>query len=71
MTRPYDGGGILRRLRVEVDGQQVAALKQQGSVDLELAAGRHVVLGGAQSHGLGAIWSLRVNRVAVGDLCTG
>lgn len=45
MTRPYDGGGILRRLTVEVDGEKVASLKQQGSVDLELAAGPHAVVG--------------------------
>jgi hypothetical protein len=45
VTRPYDGGGILRRLRLEVDGREVAVLKQQASVDLELAAGRHAVVG--------------------------
>ena len=45
VERPYDGGGILRRLVVEVDGERVAVLKQQRSVELELPAGRHTVVG--------------------------
>jgi hypothetical protein len=45
LLRPYDEGGILRRLRVEVDGQEVAALRQYRSVDLELSPGRHRVVG--------------------------
>lgn len=45
VVRPYDGGGALRRVRLEVDGREVARLKQYRSVDLELAAGRHTVVG--------------------------
>jgi hypothetical protein len=44
LTRPYDGGGILRRTRVEIDGDEVARLKQYQSVDLELPRGRHTVV---------------------------
>jgi hypothetical protein len=43
--RPYDGGGVLRRLRVEVDGRQVASLQQYRAVDLDLSPGRHTVVG--------------------------
>lgn len=45
IERPYDGGGILRRLVVEVDGRRVAALKQEQSVEVELPPGRHTVVG--------------------------
>jgi hypothetical protein len=45
IERPYDGGGILRRLAVEVDGRRVAALKQQRSIDVELPPGPHTVVG--------------------------
>jgi hypothetical protein len=45
IERPYDGGGILRRLVVEVDGRRVAALKQRQSAEVELAPGRHTVVG--------------------------
>jgi hypothetical protein len=45
VTRPYDGGGILRRLRVEIDGREVAVLKQYRSVDLPVPPGRHTVVG--------------------------
>jgi hypothetical protein len=42
--RPYDGGGTFRRLRLEVDGEQVARLKQYEHVDLDLPRGRHTVV---------------------------
>lgn len=44
LVRPYDGGGAWRRLRLEVDGQEVARLRQYSSIDLDLAAGRHSVV---------------------------
>ena len=44
IVRPYDGGGAFRRLYLEVDGEQVARLRQYRHVDLELAAGRHTVV---------------------------
>lgn len=43
MIRPYDGGGSLRRVHLEVDGEEVARLKQYHSVDLDLPSGRHTV----------------------------
>jgi hypothetical protein len=45
LERPHDGGGILRRLRVEVDGREVAALPQGKSVAVPVAAGAHSVMG--------------------------
>ena len=45
LTRPHDGGGILRRLRVEVDGHEVAALRQGESVTVPLPIGAHTVIG--------------------------
>jgi hypothetical protein len=45
LSRPHDGGGILRRLRVEVDGQDVAALKQGESVAVPVPSGAHSVRG--------------------------
>lgn len=45
IQRPHDGGGILRRLRVEINGQRVAGLKQGESADIPLPAGTHTVLG--------------------------
>lgn len=45
LMRPYDGGGTLRRLRVEVDGHEVATLRQYRSAELDLAPGRHTVVG--------------------------
>lgn len=45
LSRPHDGGGILRRLRVEVDGREVAALKQGESVAVPVPAGTHSVTG--------------------------
>jgi hypothetical protein len=44
LMRPYDGGGILRRVHVEIDGEQIARLKQYESVQLELSGGRHTVV---------------------------
>ena len=45
VERPYDGGGILRRLTVEVDGRRVASLRQRQSAEVELPPGRHTVVG--------------------------
>lgn len=45
LQRPRDGGGILRRLRVEVDGHEVGALKQGESVRLQVAPGPHRIVG--------------------------
>jgi hypothetical protein len=45
VQRPHDGGGMLRRLVVDLDGQQVAALKQGESVDLPVSAGTYAVAG--------------------------
>lgn len=45
LERPYDAGGILRRLTVEVDGRRVASLRQYQSAELELPPGRHTVVG--------------------------
>jgi hypothetical protein len=42
--RPYDGGGILRRVHLEIDGRQVARLRQYQGIDLQLPAGRHTVV---------------------------
>jgi hypothetical protein len=36
---------MLRRLAVDIDGQQVAALKQGESADVPVTAGTHVVVG--------------------------
>jgi hypothetical protein len=44
VERPYDGGGILRRLSVEVDGRRIAVLRQGRSADVELSPGRHTVV---------------------------
>lgn len=43
--RPHDGGGLLRRLVVEVDGTVVARLKQGESVNLTVTPGSHQVQG--------------------------
>jgi hypothetical protein len=45
LSRPHDGGGILRRLRVEVDGREVAALKQGETTAVPVPAGGHSVKG--------------------------
>jgi hypothetical protein len=45
VSRPYDGGASLRRLFVEVDGREVAWLKQGQSVDLQVDPGSHSVVG--------------------------
>ncbi len=45
MHRPHDGGGILRRLVVQVDGRDVARLKQGESADITLSPGQHTVVG--------------------------
>jgi hypothetical protein len=42
---PHDGGGILRRLWVDVDGRRVAGLKQGQSAEVPLPSGRHTVRG--------------------------
>ena len=45
LSRPRDGFGTLRRLRVEVDGREVAALKQGCTVAVSVPAGTHTVTG--------------------------
>ena len=45
VARPHDGGGILRRLWVDVDGRRVAGLKQGQSAEIPLSSGRHTVTG--------------------------
>ncbi|SDZ07288.1 hypothetical protein SAMN05660209_04568 [Geodermatophilus africanus] len=45
VERPHDGGGILRRLRVDVDGRQVAELDQGESAEIPLPPGAHTVTG--------------------------
>ena len=45
VQRPHDGGGMLRRLVVQVDGRDVARLKQGESADIPLPPGRHSVTG--------------------------
>lgn len=45
VQRPHDGGGILRRLVVQVDGREVARLKQGESADILLPPGAHTVMG--------------------------
>src|SRR5687768_10689604 len=45
VQRPHDGGGILRRLVVQVDGREVARLKQGESADIVLSPGKHTVMG--------------------------
>jgi hypothetical protein len=45
VQRPHDGGGILRRLVVQVDGREVARLKQGESADIPLPPGKHTVVG--------------------------
>jgi hypothetical protein len=45
VQRPYNGGGILRRLIVQVDGREVARLKQGESADIPLPPGKHTVIG--------------------------
>ena len=45
VQRPNDGGGILRRLVVQVDGSEVARLKQGESADVPLPPGKHTVVG--------------------------
>jgi hypothetical protein len=42
-TRPHDAGGALRRLLIEVDGRQVAALKPGKSAAVPVAPGSHAV----------------------------
>jgi hypothetical protein len=44
LSRPVDGGGSLRRLRVEVDGREVAALRPRTTVDVPLPAGTHTAV---------------------------
>jgi hypothetical protein len=44
LSRPVDGGGSLRRLRVEVDGREVAALRPRGNAEVPLAAGPHTAV---------------------------
>lgn len=43
--RPADGGGLFRRLTVELDGQKAAALKYNSEQTIEVAPGTHVVQG--------------------------
>lgn len=43
VSRGADFGGLLRRMKVEVDGAVVAAVKQNGSVTVEVDPGSHVV----------------------------
>ena len=45
VERPHDGGGVLRRLRVDIDGQNVAALKQGESAEIPVPSGTHTVTG--------------------------
>ena len=45
LSRPHDGGGILRRLIVAVDGREVAAVKQGESVAVRVPVGTHPVRG--------------------------
>ncbi|GAB4080837.1 hypothetical protein GCM10028783_17850 [Modestobacter muralis] len=45
VQRPHDGGGILRRLVVQVDGREVARLKQGEFADVPLPPGKHTVRG--------------------------
>ncbi|RBY85114.1 hypothetical protein [Blastococcus sp. TF02A-26] len=45
LSRPRDGGGILRRLRVLVDDREVAALRQGESAAVPLPAGTYTVRG--------------------------
>jgi hypothetical protein len=45
VQRPHDGGGILRRLIVQVDGREVARLKQGESADVPVSPGKHTVMG--------------------------
>ena len=45
LQRRLDGGGILRRLLVQVDGHEVAGLRQGQFVRIPLARGTHSVVG--------------------------
>jgi hypothetical protein len=45
LHRPYDRGGMLRRLRVDVDGRDIAALEQGESVAVSVPVGAHSVVG--------------------------
>ncbi|MBM0258106.1 hypothetical protein [Micromonospora sp. 4G55] len=41
--RALDAGGVLRRIKIEVDGQVMARLKRGAAQSVEAAPGRHVV----------------------------
>lgn len=40
----HDEAGLLRRIKVKVDGKVVAKLRPQQQVELDLAVGEHVIL---------------------------
>ena len=42
-TRPADGGGLFRRLTVEIGGRKASALKYNSEQTVEVAPGTHVV----------------------------
>jgi hypothetical protein len=43
VQRRYDGGGLLRRVRILVDGHERAALRAGGEVWLAVEAGPHLL----------------------------
>ncbi|MEV5207819.1 hypothetical protein AB0K35_10130 [Micromonospora sp. NPDC053740] len=43
VRRALDAGGLLRRIKVEIDGQVVARLKRGAVQSVDVAPGRHVV----------------------------
>ncbi|MFE9959263.1 hypothetical protein [Micromonospora sp. NPDC005299] len=43
VRRAFDAGGVLRRMKIEVDGQVVARLKRGAAQSVDVAPGRHVV----------------------------
>ena len=43
VRRALDAGGVLRRMKIEVDGQIVARLKRGAAQSVDVAPGRHVV----------------------------
>ncbi len=45
VVRPDDHGGRYRGLRVEVDGREVATLRPNQQVELDLPAGVHTIVG--------------------------
>ncbi|MEW2594492.1 hypothetical protein AB0893_29190 [Micromonospora aurantiaca] len=43
VRRALDAGGLLRRIKVEIDGQVVARLKRGAVQSVDVTPGRHVV----------------------------